>query len=103
VERGAHITCQDAATLGMLDRLHAFFTGAEPPDQAEVNRAFWGACHGGRRDCAAYLLDRGAQINWVPPWEDHTPLDVAARGGADDVVAWLRERGGRHYAELKAG
>jgi uncharacterized protein len=103
VERGAHVTCQDAATLGMIDRLRAFFADAEPPEPAEVNRAFWGACHGGRQDCAAYLLDRGAEINWVPPWEDHTPLDVAARGGADGVVAWLRERGGRHFAELKSG
>jgi hypothetical protein len=103
VERGARVTCQDAATLGMLDRLHAFFADREPPEPAEVNRAFWGACHGGRQECAAYLLDRGAEVNWVPPWEDHTPLDVAVRSGADHVVAWLRERGGRHFAELKAG
>lgn len=103
VARGAHVTCQDAATLGMMDRLETFFAGPQPPGPAEVNVAFWGACHGGRRQCAAYLLARGAEINWVPPWEDHTPLDAAARSGADDVAGWLRGLGGRHFAELTAG
>ena len=27
----------------------------------EVSRAFWGACHGGQRACAEYLLERGAE------------------------------------------
>jgi hypothetical protein len=73
------------------------------PTPADVNLAFWGACHGGRQQCAAYLLDRGADINWVPPWEDRTPLDAAARSGADAVAGWLRRLGGRHFTEFKAG
>ena len=100
VARGAHVTCNDAATLGMMDRLAAFFDGPEPPTPAEVDLSFWGACHGGRREAAEYLLARGADVNWVPPWEDRTPLDAAARSGADHLIAWLREHGGRHYTEL---
>jgi uncharacterized protein len=101
VERGATTTIDDAATLGLLDRLQAFFAGAAPPAD-EVTRAFWGACHGGQRACAEYLLDRGADIDWVPPWESLTPLDAAARSGADHLAAWLRSRGARPAAELPA-
>ena len=96
VERGARTTIDDAATLGLLDRLEAFFGGPGPaPSPDDVNRAFWGACHGGQRRCAEYLLDRGADPNWVPPWEPLTPLDAAVRSGADDLAAWLRAKGAR--------
>ena len=101
VERGAHITCQDAATLGMIDRLETFFVGPDVPAPGEVNVAFWGACHGGRQRCAAFLLDRGADINWVAPWEDRTPLDAALRSGAEAVAGWLRKLGARTFAELR--
>ena len=94
VERGARTTIDDAATLGLQDRLEAYFAGTAPaPD--EVSRAFWGACHGGQRRCAEYLLEQGADPNWVPPWEPLTPLDAAARSGADDLVGWLRTQGAR--------
>jgi uncharacterized protein len=102
VERGARTTIDDAATLGLLDRLEAYFAGAAPAAD-EVSRAFWGACHGGQRRCAEYLLDRGADLDWVPPWEPLTPLDAAARAGADDLAAWLRSRGARTAAELGGG
>ena len=101
VERGATTTIDDAATLGLLDHLEASFA-ATAPAADEVTRAFWGACHGGQRPCAEYLLDRGADIDWVPPWEPLTPLDAATRRGADDLVAWLRSRGARPAAELPA-
>ena len=94
VERGARTTIDDAATLGLLDRLEGYFAGA-PPDPEDVSRAFWGACHGGQRRCAEYLLDRGADLDWVPPWERLTPRDAAARSGADELVGWLRARGAR--------
>jgi uncharacterized protein len=105
VERGAATTIDDAATLGLLDRLAGYFTATGTgtgPSAGEVSRAFWGACHGGQRGCAEYLLDRGADIDWVPPWEPRTPLDAAARSGADDLVGWLRARGARPAAELPA-
>jgi uncharacterized protein len=68
----------------------------------EVNRAFWGACHGGQQQCAAYLPDRGADLNWIPGWEELTPLDAAQRSEATALVEWLRSRGARTAAELNA-
>ncbi|HTE68242.1 MAG TPA: ankyrin repeat domain-containing protein, partial [Actinomycetes bacterium] len=102
VQRGAETTIDDDATLGLLDRLERYFAGATPPAPEEVNRAFWGACHGGQQQCAAYLLDRGADLNWVPGWEELTPLDAAQRSEATELVGWLRGRGARAAAELNA-
>ncbi|MFI6096526.1 ankyrin repeat domain-containing protein [Lentzea sp. NPDC051213] len=90
VERGATTTLTDAATLGLLDRVRTYFPGAA---SEEVNLAFWGACHGGRRECAEFLLGQGAELNWIPPWEPMTPLDAAQRGEWHDLVAWLRDQG----------
>ncbi|MFD9701741.1 ankyrin repeat domain-containing protein [Lentzea sp. NPDC059081] len=90
VERGARTTLADAATLGLLDRVRTHFPGAT---SEEANEAFWGACHGGRRSCADYLLSRGADVNWLPPWEPLTPLDAARRSGATDLARWLLEQG----------
>jgi hypothetical protein len=95
VQRGARTTLADAATLGLTDRVEDLFAAAPPPTPDEVSRAFWGACHGGRRQLAAFLLDRGADLNWIPPWEPLTPLDAARREGADELVDWLRARGAR--------
>jgi uncharacterized protein len=93
VERGARTTMKDAAALGLSDRLEEYFATAEPPGAEEINLAFWYACHGGQPACARYLLDRGAQLNWLPGWENRTPLDAAERSGATEVAAWLRGRG----------
>jgi len=74
---------------------------AEPPSADDVDRAFWGACHGGRLDCAAYMLQLGAVLAWLPPWENLTPLDAVSRSSADaldrarwaELVKWLEQRG----------
>ncbi|MGH3931954.1 MAG: ankyrin repeat domain-containing protein, partial [Pseudonocardiaceae bacterium] len=100
VERGARTTLVDAATLGLFDRVEGYFAGPPLPPPAEITHAFWGACHGGRRRCAEYLLDRGAELNWIPPWENLTPLDAAAREHADELVRWLRDRGARSATEI---
>jgi uncharacterized protein len=100
VERGARTTLWDAATLGLMDRLEGYFAAAEPHAPDEVSRAFWGACHGGQRLSAQYLLNHGAAVNWIPPWEELTPLDAARRSGADGLVEWLRGQGGRRADEL---
>jgi hypothetical protein len=93
---------RDAATLGLQDRLEEFFaTTRTAPTETEINRAFWWACHGGQQTAAAYLLDRRADVNWVPDWEDATPLDAAEGAKAPALVAWLRARGGRTARELK--
>lgn len=95
VQRGARITLADAATLGLTDRLEGFFAAVTLPTQDEVDHAFWGACHGGRREAAEFLLARGANLNRIPPWEPLTPLDAARLHGADELVEWLRTRGAR--------
>jgi uncharacterized protein len=99
VERGARTTLADAATLGLLDRIQEHFADAAPTRE-EITRAFWGACHGGRRQCAEYLLDRGAELNWIPPWENLTPLDAAVRERADELARWLRDQGAKSATEL---
>lgn len=95
LQRGAKTTLVDEATLGLLDRVTARFATAPPPGAEEVACAFWGACHGGRRDCAEYLLQQGAELNWLAPWEPLTPLDAASRSEAHALAEWLRGRGAR--------
>jgi uncharacterized protein len=103
VARGAHTTIGDAAALGLHARLEEYFASGHPaPTSADVTRAFWGACHGGQRETAEYLLARGAELNWLPSWEDVTPLDAAERSGATAVAAWLRSLGARSATDLKA-
>jgi ankyrin repeat protein len=63
-------------------------------------RTLWGACHGGQLSAAQFLLDHGAELNWVPGWENLTPLDAATRSGATDVIGWLRGRGAKTATEL---
>jgi len=100
LERGARTTLWQAAALGLLDRVQEQFAGASPPAADEVTDAFWQACHGGQRQTAEYLRDRGADLNWVG-WNDQTPLDIAEAQGAGEVVEWLRSQGGRSAAELR--
>ncbi|CAN5162856.1 hypothetical protein BH18GEM1_BH18GEM1_20330 [soil metagenome] len=100
VQRGARTALHDAATLGLMDRLDGYFAAAQPPAPDEISRAFWGACHGGQRGSAEYLLARGADINWIPGWEELTPLDAARRSGADELVEWLCSLGARSAEEL---
>ena len=97
VERGATTTLFTAATLGLLDRVRAHVDA--DPSAAELNGALWGACHGGRLSTVELLAERGADLDWLPPWEPLTPLDAADRQGAADVVAWLRNRGARSAGE----
>jgi ankyrin repeat protein len=98
VERGAETTVFSEAALGLMDRLEAY--GDQLSDE-EVNRAFWAACHGGRTTAARYLLARGAELNWTPPWEPLTPLDTAATSGSAELVSWLHARGARTASQLR--
>ena len=49
---------------------------------------------------AEYLLERGAEINWIG-WDEKTPLDVVDENAAPDLAAWLRARGAKHANELQ--
>jgi len=98
VERGAQVTLWQAATLGLMDRIQALFAADAAPGRDAIDDAFWCACHGGRRDAAEYLFDRGADVNWLAPWEPMTPLDAAKRGEYDELIAWLEARGAKSAA-----
>lgn len=92
VERGARTTIWQAAALGLMDRVKEYFaSGALPPPQ-QITNAFWCACHGGQQAVAGYLLDRGANLNWIG-YDGLSPLDAARRSGAEELVEWLRRRG----------
>ncbi|MEX2112227.1 MAG: ankyrin repeat domain-containing protein [Pirellulales bacterium] len=111
VERGAKTSLWEAAALGLVDRMEQHFAGQslpqwrprpsrpadQPPD--EVTHAFWCACHGGQQPAAEYLLNRGADINWIG-YDQLTPLDAARRTGANELVAWLFHRGAKSAHEL---
>lgn len=111
VERGAKTLLWEAAALGLLDRVQQHFAGppltprsprpAQPADAApgEVTHAFWSACHGGQQPVAEYLLERGADINWIG-YDQLTPLGAARRSGANALVAWLVHRGAKLTEEL---
>jgi ankyrin repeat protein len=99
IAEGARTTLWQAAALGLEDRVAQAFAEKDAPGVAAVTNAFWCACHGGQMASAAYLLARGAELNWVGH-DGLTPLDAAARSGATTVVDWLREQGGKSAAEL---
>jgi hypothetical protein len=79
----------------MPGRLEALLSG-DPPAE-DVSQAFWHACAGGQRRAAAYLLSRGADLNWEPDYAHGTPLDAASGLGTrqENVISWLRELGAR--------
>lgn len=93
VERGAACGPWEAAALGLVDPLAARLDGAAVPSPAELNGWFWAACHGGQRGTAQLLLDRGAELNWVAPWDGLTALDTAVRSDATELAEWLRQLG----------
>jgi ankyrin repeat protein len=99
VERGARATLWQSAALGLMSRVVECFTSESAPTAEELTNAFWCACHGGQRATAEYLLNRGADLNWVGH-DGLTPLDAARRSGADELVVWLRDRGAKSAKEV---
>jgi len=76
-----------------MPRVERDFTDGQVATADEITNAFWCACHGGgQKDVAEYLLDRAAQLNWIGH-DGRTPLDAANRSGAEEVAAWLRNKG----------
>jgi ankyrin repeat protein len=100
VQRGARTTLWQAAALGLLDRVEEYFAKDLPPSLDELTYAFWCACHGRQRQCAEYILTRGADVNWVG-WDGLTPLDTARRSGSPELVDWLRTQGAKAAKELR--
>lgn len=87
---GASTTLQDLATLGILDQIKSLYEDSRPTEH-ETDCALWNACHGGQLATAKFLHEMGGNCQFVPPWDDVTPLGAAERSSAMDVVEWLRE------------
>ena len=100
VERGAQTRLSDAAALGLLDRVEAIFDQESAPYPEVITQSFWAACNGGQRATAEYLLECGADINWIG-WDEKTPLDLVEESTQDDLAAWLRAQGAKHADELR--
>jgi ankyrin repeat protein len=98
VERGARVDrLWQAAALGMTPRVEELLAATPAPAPQDITDAFNQACAGGQRRTAAYLLDKGADINGRPSWGGGTPLD-AARGvetGRQLLIGWLESSGAR--------
>jgi hypothetical protein len=90
----------DAATLGLDDRVAAFVMASPPPPPDGIDRAFRGACHGGRRRAAELLRVAGADVDHVPPWSDPTPAAAALEDGPHAISDRLREHGARSASEI---
>lgn len=117
IERGATIRAlSTAAGLGSIEELERFFAGDElTPDAGPIgspfpetvpealandadaiaNHAFVMAVNAGQQPAAAWLLERGAQINSAPPgyhWKG-TALHAACWRGDASMVRWLMASG----------
>lgn len=86
VERGATPGLWHAAGLGRLADVRAQADAASP---AELTTALWCAAHGGQRETAAWLLDRGADRDWRG-FDGLTAAQAADREGHAELAAWLR-------------
>ena len=112
VERGARTAVWHSSALGLMDRIEAYIANPKTPSLYpwgngrgasldEVTIAFWCACHGGQRQAAEYLLERGAKLNWISDWDGLTPLDAAQRSEAPDLIQWLRSQGAKSAKEMR--
>ena len=100
LERGASTTIWQAAAAGLLDRVRELCTAEPAPDLNQITNALWHASRGGQREVAEYLIDLGADVNWIGH-DSKTPCDAAKTFGDAELVEWLRERGARHATELR--
>jgi uncharacterized protein len=90
VERGAKVEkLWHAAALGMMPLVERHFAAADKPSSKDISDAFWQACHGGQLPAAKYLLEQGADINWIPDWAKERPIKMARASGNEELVQWL--------------
>ena len=92
LERGATTNLWQAAALGLTGRVREELDASRPTQQ-DLYNALWCAAHGGQREAAELLLDRGAD----PAWTGHDELtapEAAERSGAQALASWLRVRAG---------
>ncbi len=104
VQRGAKVDkLWHAAALGMLARLDELLGGPSGTEPEALSQAFWHACAAGQRRAAELLLQRGADLNWVPDYAKGTPLDAAAGRGTrqQNVIRWLHDLGAQSSEQSK--
>jgi hypothetical protein len=99
IECGAQTNLWTAAGLGLMDQVKGRFTKSTLPTPFEITQAFWLACHGGQLTAAEYLLEQGANINWIG-YDKLTPLDAALRSNFDGLVEWLKGKKAKSVSEL---
>jgi len=90
LERGARTNLWQAAALGLLERVQAALAQTSPA-QEDLDNALWCAAHGGQRETAELLLNRGADPAWVGH-DTLTAAQAAERSDAHELAAWLREQ-----------
>ena len=90
LERGARTNLWQAAALGLADRVREELAQATPTRE-DLDNALWCAAHGAQRETAELLLARGADPTWIGH-DQLTAAAAAARSGAHELAAWLRER-----------
>jgi uncharacterized protein len=88
LERGATTTIWQAAALGLLERVRDLCANEPVPAEREITNALWHACRSGQRATAEYLLERGADLQWIGH-DGQTPYDAALESGNDDLVRSL--------------
>jgi uncharacterized protein len=94
LERGARTNLWQAAALGLLERVRDELAQTPSPAREDLDNALWCAAHGGRRNTAELLLQRGADPAWVGH-DQLTAAQAAERSDAHELAAWLRERADR--------
>ena len=92
LERGARTNLWQAAALGLLGRVRDEL-GRPTTVQEDLDNALWCSAHGGQRETAELLIDRGADPAWVGH-DNLTPAAAAERSEAHALAEWLRARAG---------
>jgi uncharacterized protein len=67
-----------------MDRIDEHFCGETLPTPDQVTSLSGRHATGGHRAGAAYLLDRGADLNWIG-YDRLTPLEAAQRSNASEL------------------
>jgi ankyrin repeat protein len=99
LERGAKTTLTESAALGLMDRVTAYFADGAGPEPRQITAALWHGCRGGQLRPVEFLVQRGAEINWIG-WDHLTPFDAATKSGNQELLGWLRQRGAKSAKEL---
>jgi uncharacterized protein len=90
LERGARANLWQAAALGLTGRVREELSRTHV-SQRDLDNALWCAAHGGQRDTAALLVDRGAAPDWVGH-DGLTAAQAAERSHAHELADWLEAR-----------